>query len=179
MIKLIAPPLIFFCITLIGKEVDGFIIPIVSEKSYANLKIKDSRFEKLLTTNPDLFQFGGVRLGKSKLGETLVLAVGYTTIINSTATDKVRQLTVTSQKAKAALVGFLEGEYVSRLTNLKEEVKVQSSSSESDRVEISSLFNESMLLKIKGKIGSGLERIAYWKSNDGLIFYQAIGFVIK
>jgi hypothetical protein len=87
-------------------------------------------------------------------------------------------LTVSQQKAKAALVGFLEGEYVESMTKFREELSVKSTAKE-DLVEMRSLFNETMLSKIKGRIGSGLERIAFWKSADGLAFYQAVGFVVK
>ncbi|MFP6855577.1 MAG: hypothetical protein VB980_07315 [Opitutales bacterium] len=148
------------------------------EKTHKDLVIKDQRFEKLLMNNPDLLEFGGVRLGKSSKGEALVVAVGYTTIKNSSPTDKIRQLTVSQQKAKAALVGFLEGEYIESMTKFSEELSVTSTAKE-DLVEMRSLFNETMLSKIKGRIGSGLERIAFWKSADGLAFYQAVGFVVK
>lgn len=153
-------------------------IPIPVEISHTDLVMKDKRFEKLLLGSPDLLEFGGVRLGKGSKGETLILAVGYTTIKNSSPTDKVRQITVSKQKAKAALVGFLEGEYVQSMTKFQENLSLKSTK-EKDMIEMRSLFNETILSKIKGRIGSGLERIAFWKSADGLAFYQAVGFALE
>ena len=177
-IKIVTSFLSFSSLLLLEVKAEEFFSLIQGEKTYRDLTVKDKRFESILTENPDLYEFGGVRLGKSDDGQTLVIAVGYTIIKNATPKDKIRQLTVTSQNAKAALVGFLEGEYVEQLSKFSEEIKIQSTSQE-DTVEISSLYSESMLRKINGKLAGGLERIAFWKSFDGHSFYQALGFVVE
>jgi len=169
--------LAIFCCNLLSKQ-ETLSIPKGHDVPCKDLKFKDERFKQLLLNNSDLLEFGGVRIGNNQKGETLILAVGYTTIKNSTPQDKIRQITVSKQKAKAALAGFLEGEYIERMSKFKEEISLKSNRTE-DLVDSQSLYNESMLLKIKGRLGTGLERIAFWKSADGLAFYQAIGFVIK
>ncbi len=144
---------------------------------HKDLRIKDERFAKLLKDSPDLFDFGGVRLGKLKDGSVLLMGVGYTSIKNSSPRDKIRQLTVSAQKAKAALVAYLKGPYVKRIQNLEEETATTSSEKE-DLVEMRSLYNETILTKAKGRLGAGLRPAATWKSPDGLVFFQAMGYVI-
>ena len=91
--------LAFFCCNLLSKQ-ENLSIPKGDNVPYKDLKLKDERFKQLLLNNSDLLEFGGVRIENNQKGETLLLAVGYTTIKNSTPQDKIRQITVSKQKCR-------------------------------------------------------------------------------
>ena len=172
MINLIQPPFFLIFLTLTSSV---FAVSESDDKKLPckDLRVKDSRFEKLFKDS-ELLEHGGTGLATSKDGKVLLVAVGFTTIKNQTPKDIIRQLKVSSIKAKSNLLAYLNGEFVQSIQSLVTESSTDGEASNHDF----GVFKETILIRIQGRVGTGLEPVATWKSPDGELFYQALGFVL-
>ena len=142
-----------------------------------NFKLRKPEFLPIFLANPILLEIDGATLFEVK-GIKYFVATG-STVINAKRTPKeiLRRRTVAKSKAYRAAVEFLKGVKVEAKTRLFEKV-VETTDGKKTTVQIVESLEETLRTKVKGKI-RGYPIIGSWTSPDGLLYFQAIGGVVK
>ena len=140
--------------------------------SFSNVQIEDS-FRPFLAANPLMMEMAGAKVVKFEDGSRLLLAVGCTDARPNSPQEQMRRRTVGRAKAQAQLTTELAGVHVSTSSKFSE----QSVITVENGVENGISLSESLeVTESKAKaIIPGLPVIGTWMSNDGGLFYLAIG----
>jgi hypothetical protein len=146
-------------------------------KQAGNFKLTKPEFRPIFLANPILLEIDGATLFEVK-GIKYFVATGSTGInAKRTPTEILRRRTVAKSKAYRAAVEFLKGVKVEAKTRLFEKV-VETTDGKKTTVQIVESLEETIRTKVKGKI-RGYPIIGSWTSPDGLLYFQAIGGVVK
>ncbi len=146
-------------------------------KQAGNFKLTKPEFLPIFLANANLLESDGALMFEVK-GIRYFVATG-STVINAkrTPTEILRRKTVTKSKAHRAAAEFLKGIKVDAETKSFQKI-VEITDGEKTDVKIFETLEETIRTKVKGKIRS-YPTIGSWTSTDGLLYFQAIGGVVK
>ena len=133
-------------------------------------------FSAYLKANPLLMEVAGAKVILLRDGRRVVLGVASTAINDGSARDRLRAEKVCRAKALAAVVAEKQGVQVAREERLEERtVLVIRDGKESART-VSDLL-EVTRTRVEG-IARDMPVVGRWKSEDGQVFYLAIGVIL-
>jgi hypothetical protein len=135
----------------------------------------DKGFAGYLQANPALMTTTGAKLIRRDDGRTVVLAVGSTTLKDSSAAERLRAEKVCRLHAEASLAAEKQGVQVARLERLEEKTRVVLEDDKEKGCSVSGLL-QITTTKVEGLV-RGMPVVGRWKSKAGDVFYLAIGAV--
>jgi hypothetical protein len=133
-------------------------------------------FERVLSSDATLLHDGGAKL--IEIGNTrYFVAVGFTSVLDSSPTERVRQLRVARVQALKQAVEFANPTRVTSEVKLSETTTVTRSAGVTSAVVTKSL-DETTIAQIHAMLKAP-PHIGSWKSSDGQMFFYAIGAKLK
>ena len=141
-------------------------------KPFQNFKI-DPLFQKLFLDNPFWFEQTGVKIVKLKNKNTILISIGSAVLKNNTPNAKSEAEKIANIRALANFASSIHGVQVSRIEKLNEKNQIII---ENDK-EVNKSISEHLEItetKVNGLV-KNMQVIGTWYSNDGSIFYLAIG----
>ena len=141
-------------------------------KPFQNFKI-GPLFQKLFLDNPFWFEQTGVKIVKLKNGNPILILIGSAVLKNNTLNAKSEAEKIANIRALANFSSSIHGVQVSRIEKLNEKNQIVV---ENDK-EVSKNISEHLEItetKVNGLV-KNMQVIGTWCSNDGSIFYLAIG----
>lgn len=133
-------------------------------------------FERVLRADPTLLRDGGAKVIESD-GARFFIAVGFTTVLDGSPTERVRQLRVARIQALRQAAEFANPTRVTSETRLTETTTVTQRDGVKNTVSGKSL-NETTVAEIRA-ILQAPSQVGSWKSADGQLFFYAIGTKLK
>lgn len=141
-------------------------------KPFQNFKI-DPLFQTSFFDNPFWFEQTGVKIVKLKNGNIILILIGSAVLKNNTPNAKSEAEKIANIRALANFASSIYGVQVSRIEKLNEKNQIII---ENDK-EVNKSISEHLEItetKVNGLV-KNMQVIGTWYSNDGSIFYLAIG----
>lgn len=133
-------------------------------------------FDKYLLANPLLMEITGAKIIRLPGGNQVILSVASTVLKNNSAEERIRAERVCRIRALASVVAEKEGVHVYRVEESKEQRIVILENGQEKGKSVSELL-ELTRTKVEG-ITKDMPVVGRWKSQDGGVYYLAIGIMI-
>jgi len=155
----------------------GLVLPFAAliaadEPEFTDLLI-NKPFKQYLLSNTLLMEVTGVKIIREKNRGTVLLSVASTVLKDDSAKERLRAEKVCRTKALAALVAEKNGVQVCHVETLNEKTQVVIDEKGEVGTSVSELLQVTKT-KVEG-ITKDIPVIGRWRSNDGNVFYLAIG----
>jgi hypothetical protein len=142
-----------------------------------NFKLRKPEFLPIFLANPILLEIDGATLFEVKGIKYFVATGSYVNKAKPTLRDKLFREKIANGKAHVASAEFLKGVKVETETRYFDKI-VEITDGKKTDVKIFESLEETIRAKVEGKIDS-YPVIGSWTSPDGLLYFQAIGGVVK
>lgn len=133
----------------------------------------DEPFRPFLISNPLLMEVTGTKVIREKKKRVILLSVASTVLKENSPSERLRAEKVCRVKALTGIVAEKQGIQVCHTEVLNEKTKVVIDEKEETGRNVSELLQVTQL-KVEG-ITKDMPVIGRWRSEDGKVFYLAIG----
>ena len=147
--------------------------PPAAKLSFRDVMI-EKPFDKYLKEHPLVMDLAGAVLIEAEAGDWLLIGVGKTILKDGSADEILRAEKVCTLKARAAAIGERDGTHITYLKRVEDRVVIVKEASGEEKVTTVSDRLKVTKEKIEG-VAKNLPVIGHWRSEDGKVFYLAVG----
>jgi hypothetical protein len=133
-------------------------------------------FEDILRADPALFRNGGAKLIE-KDGRRYFVAIGFTGVLGDSPVERVREMQVARIRALKAVSEFIGTTILASEEKFSDRTTVETVDGDKTS-EQHKAFEETVVAKIKALVKAP-PVVGTWKSDDGQLFFYAIGTQIQ